>query len=58
MGHLHSYARTVGCSWQLLLSGGIEGPSDTDTSTHIHDPRTDSKMIAIIGTTLLAGRSL
>ena len=44
-----------------FLSGGIEGLSDTDTSTHIDAPRTDSKMIAIIGTSdqpCWAGRSL
>ena len=44
---IHTYTLLAGI---YFLSGDIEGPSDTDTSTHLHDPRTDSKMIAIIGT--------
>ena len=44
---IHTHTLLAG---SYFLSGCIEGPSDTDTSTHIHDPRTDSKMIAIIGT--------
>ena len=55
---IHTHTLLAGSNF---LSGGIEGLSDTDTSTHIHDPPTDSKMIAIIGTSdqpCWAGRSL
>ena len=55
---IHTHTLLAG---SYFLSGGIEGLSDTETSTHIHDPRTDSKMIAIIGTSdqpCWAGRSL